>query len=788
MTRARRVHQVTVCSLQKLLDHAYRQYTENRPEDEMPMSKEDWTKKRIDESPTFQFWFLAMELILLTLVFIKSLRKGDFDLYVQALTKLVPWMFALDHTNYARWLSVHIRDMASMADAHPITYAEFQKDHFVIHKSRKRFSAMAIDQAHEQNNAHVKGDGGAVGLTENPAALKRWMLAGPDIARVISEFQDTMDYGIPESDTKHHEQMKGTQNAFCRDVKALVKVMEGMGNPFMESSGDLLVLDSKDLADPSVVKTVREIVQIGDVQYQTFMHERLQDKTKSVFDTLPRNRLPLMSLPPKRVPNKSQLKMTALKVDRSLFSRLYVACQTRGGDLNTFFKHENQAYPPSLSEQGELRHGNKSEIVTCLESLVPTEDSQPTATTIVLDGAAIVNMLKPGVSKNFDEYAGQVFMPYINAQLRIARRVDIVWDQYVPHSLKGMTRKKRGKGTRRRVAGQVPIPGNWQEFLRVDENKTELFIFLTNFAMNHQIPDGKELHATSGEDVLTNSKEQINMDTCNHEEADTRIFVHVDHATKCGHKNIVIRTVDSDVVVLGVYAARVLDIHLWIAFGTGKSFRYLAAHKISNALGEGRTKALPFFHALTGCDTASFFFMHGKKSAWATWNVFSDATEAFHALSNAPSEVEKNVQAILERFVILLYDRTSDEVAVNRARKCLFTQKGREIENIPPTEAALIQHIRRAAYQGGHVWGQMLLRNPELPSPDQWGWVKHSSGEWIPCWTVLPDASKACLELKHCGCKTGCQRRCTCKKLQLHCTALCACTGECAWSMQLENL
>ena len=217
----------------------------------------------------------------------------------------------------------------------------------------------------------------------------------------------------------------------------------------------------------------------------------------------------------------------------------------------------------------------------------------------------------------------------------------------------GNDKEKRGKGTRRRVAGQVPIPGNWQKFLRVDENKTELFIFLTNFAMYHPIPYGKELHVTSGEDVLTNSKEQINMDPCNHEEADTRIFVHVNHATKCENKNIVIRTVDSDVVVLGVYAARLLDIHLWIAFGTGKSFRYLAAHKISNALGEGRTKALPLFHALTGCDTASFFFMHGKKSVR---NVFSDATAAFHALSNAPSEVEKNVQATLERFVILLYD------------------------------------------------------------------------------------------------------------------------------------
>ena len=47
------------------------------------------------------------------------------------------------------------------------------KRNFVVKKTANRFSAIAIDQAHEQNNASVKDDGGAVGLTENPAAVRR---------------------------------------------------------------------------------------------------------------------------------------------------------------------------------------------------------------------------------------------------------------------------------------------------------------------------------------------------------------------------------------------------------------------------------------------------------------------------------------------------------------------------------------------------------------------------------------------------------------------------------------
>ena len=47
-------------------------------------------------------------------------------------------------------------------------------------KTNRRLSAIHIDQAHEEQNRLVKGDGGAIGLTENPAAFRRWMLSGPE--------------------------------------------------------------------------------------------------------------------------------------------------------------------------------------------------------------------------------------------------------------------------------------------------------------------------------------------------------------------------------------------------------------------------------------------------------------------------------------------------------------------------------------------------------------------------------------------------------------------------------
>ena len=70
-----------------------------------------------------------------------------------------------------------------------------------------------------------------------------------------------------------------------------------------------------------------------------------------------------------------------------------------------------------------MRSGTKSDLVHCLENLIPPQENNlanPTGTVIILDGAAIVNMLKPGTAKTFQDYATLVFLPYITAQLRNA--------------------------------------------------------------------------------------------------------------------------------------------------------------------------------------------------------------------------------------------------------------------------------------------------------------------------------------------------------------------------------
>ena len=75
--------------------------------------------------------------------------------------------------------------------------------------------------------------------------------------------------------------------------------------------------------------------------------------------------------------------------------------------------------------------------------------------------------------------------------------MDVVWDAYVPDSLKESTREKRGKGKRRRVSGGTKLPRNWMQFQRDSVNKEELFAFLTNKVAEHNWPENKAIYITS---------------------------------------------------------------------------------------------------------------------------------------------------------------------------------------------------------------------------------------------------------------------------------------------------
>lgn len=195
-----------------------------------------------------------------------------------------------------------------------------------------------------------------------------------------------------------------------------------------------------------------------------------------------------------------------------------------------------------MSDGGRLHTVQKAQLAAILESLVKIYDTKPEVETIIIDGSAL-NSLPPRSSKTFDDYASFEFLPKVQAYSAKYKRTDIVFDVYQQSSLKAETRSKRGHGARRKVTSNGKIPTNWRNFLRNDNNKTELFHFLADKVAQTLTPN--VLIVTKEEQAVSN--QSINLDevsSCPHEEADTRIFVHAKHAVQNGSKNIMIKASD----------------------------------------------------------------------------------------------------------------------------------------------------------------------------------------------------------------------------------------------------
>ena len=259
---------------------------------------------------------------------------------------------------------------------------------------------------------------------------------------------------------RHHQHIMRKQNKFATHVNDFCISAEKMGNPFTEDSSSLLTLHTRDVVD-ELIPTVRNIEETGTHQFHKFIDERLSTRQVSLFDPIRKNKLLSFTCPPLRTVSRLKKEIELLKRNCSLFSQLYVSSQVRGGDLQNFFAHENQPYPPSLSQYGVLRSGTKSTLTSSMEKLANCQDGRPDVDVILLDGAVIVRMLKPVHGSTFSSYFSDILMKYIEKQLQGAQRLDLVFDVYHPNSLKHIARDRRGKGVvRRRMEHNAKIPNN----------------------------------------------------------------------------------------------------------------------------------------------------------------------------------------------------------------------------------------------------------------------------------------------------------------------------------------
>ena len=111
--------------------------------------------------------------------------------------------------------------------------------------------------------------GVCIGLTENPVALRRWMLSGPELSRLRKQFEsEYFSDNDPDNlqNFLNHKQGLSTQKTFQRQVTSLSSIIRKMGNPFLADFSDLVSLDGQDCAHESVITALYTLEDTGKEQ------------------------------------------------------------------------------------------------------------------------------------------------------------------------------------------------------------------------------------------------------------------------------------------------------------------------------------------------------------------------------------------------------------------------------------------------------------------------------------------------------------------------------------------
>ena len=315
--------------------------------------------------------------------------------------------------------------------------------------------------------------------------------------------------------------------------------------------------------------------------------------------------------------------------------------------------------------------------------------------------AAVQSLRNTTGAKSFGEWSDNFTAFVVSHFSDKCTKVDVVFDRYLPNSIKGVTRakQKRGKskGIRRDVESRERRIGNWGRFIVVEENKASLAHFLsTEMSQRYGTHPGRELVVSGGFREILNvwssdgSRETLQELSSGHEEADTRIVLHARDAAVRGYHQVNVLCCDT---VLLLAHRQDLCQEIWLFSSTSQTKRYIPVHKIS--LPKEKRKSLLAFHTITGCDTTSQFARFGKQSALKIFDSSSNLIE--HLGEHCPPE--ESVLADAEAFVCQLYNHGIDGIDIDKERAAALRKVKKSLDSLPLTKDALHLHIPCANIQ-----------------------------------------------------------------------------------------
>lgn len=580
---------------------------------------------------TAQFWAIYIFLInRLHRELQRCVKTNDVEGYIHVFPTILVVFFALNRPNYARWGTLFLQKLKK---SDPKLREVLKKGAFSIRRTQKNYSRSAVDLSLEQtlNRDAASRMKGIVAFRNSENAMRRWSLTMAQRAMAVTELRTFAGLELGENPTAQCRPSRIKRDN--SQMAVLSAKIEEFCNPFVDDAPTSLVnVATGQVASKTTESYLLTTLERGKKERDKFLNE--WDSNSSRF-LLPVKRTRVQNFAAqnmKKKPKISQKDKTNIESLRDMFVRMIVVVAEKTAfDLRSILSYPITTYPLALAHcDGSHMKTEKAALLRKLESFQTqtiTEVDLPKSFVQVYDGGLLVHSIlsQTNMGASFASIARTMLSVICSGSG--ASEAHVCLDKYVKNSIKDSERQLRGSVDSVYVitGPEQTIRQSGKKLLNNGVFKDELAKFvLKEWGKDHywNIFAGKTLVASYGGDCYQYiPDEHHNIAVTNpahlqgnHEEADTLIAFHIANIPV---GNVIVRASDTDVLVIliaaiGQQRREVRSVaNIIMDCGMGNTRRYINVTNIANVLEErapGLPKALPGFHAFTGCDFTSAFY------------------------------------------------------------------------------------------------------------------------------------------------------------------------------------
>ena len=277
----------------------------------------------------------------------------------------------------------------------------------------------------------------------------------------------------------------------------------------------------------------------------------------------------------------------------------------------------------------------------------------------------------------------------------------------------------------------MPQGNSWHNLLNNNDNKNDLihlfvlFLKLDDVRMKLAYP----VIVTEKESTWKMTKNYVHqMFSCNHEEADTRMVLHA----SLDDVDCVVCSKDTDVLLLLAFAynKKSPSKHWFMKYETEK---YADIKKVVEYLGNDVAEHLLQLHAITGCDTTSYFYRVGKISVFKKVLNNPSCMSMIENLGCLKELPERDIEDCTNFVQTVMYAGRQNEGYVATRIRLYKQQKKKTSLSLPPDPNSCKYAILRAHHQV-FQWLRCGHQNIEFIPLKSNGWKVDEDGNVTPLW------------------------------------------------------